>query len=676
MSRYLFLFSILILSFSAFSQPPESLTYSFIARDQSEKLLANQELLLVVFLSENDPEGKAIYQENHRVLTNEEAMVRIKIGSGNSNQDFSELVVDPENEYFLNVNGVDPESNRTLFERQVQVLILPTGIYAGSLGDLADSYFFNNNEEELQALYMKDGFLFLSNGGYVKIPEFICNCNSLLLSAEKTDVSCHGQKDGKIDLSVYGGNPPYTFYWSNNKETEDIYELTAGEYTVYVTDMKGFTAVKKVFIEEPEPLKVKAIVNNVSKIGEKDGSIILKMESGSPDTRFQWSNGSRSKDLKGLSPGNYKVQITTGATCSVEKQFTVKEPLKARFTVKNVFCNGGRDGAVKVSVRGGKPPYEINWSNGLKSNYINRLSAGRYGVSIKDAWGYNFTDTIEIEEPQPIQVRADIQHTPEDFLNEGAIDIEVSGGTPPYKYNWSNSSTTEDLKNVKPGVYSVLITDSRYCRMKQNNIVVYRTITDKRDDQEYKTISIGDQWWMAENMNYGKQISSKQQPSRVGGVEKFCYNDKTEHCNHMGGLYTWGEMMGYKRSDDGVIGTRQGVCPDGWHIPTDSEWKTLTAFLEKRGVVGDQLKNFRYWRPSLQGNSISTTGFSALPAGRMDNSGNFYYIGNSTTFWTATKESSNKAWHRTLTNRSGELYRGKSHVSLRFSVRCVKDPAD
>jgi uncharacterized protein (TIGR02145 family) len=663
-----------ILSFSAFSQTPESLTYSFIARDQSENLLANKEILLVVFLSENDPEGKAIYQENHRVLTDEVAMARIKIGDGNSNQDFSELVIDPENEYYLNINGVDPQSNRTLFEREVQVFILPTGIYAGSINDLADSYFFNRNVDELQALYMKDGRLFLSNGGYVKIPDFICNCNSLLLSAEKFDVSCHGQEDGQIDLSVYGGNPPFTFHWSNGSKTEDIYNLGAGEYTVYVSDIKGFTAVKKVFIEEPEPLKVKAIVNNVSKTGKHDGSIVLKLESGNPDTRFQWSNGSRSRDLKGLSPGHYKVQITTGTNCSVERQFTVKEPLGVRFTVKDVFCNGGRDGAIKASVRGGKPPYEINWSNELKGDYINRLPAGNYGVSITDAWGYTHTDTVKVNEPQPIQVMANIQHTPGEFLNEGAIDIEVNGGTPPYKFNWSNGSKTEDLKNVNSGVYSVLITDSRYCRMQQNNIVVYRTITDKRDDQEYNVIKIEDQWWMAENVNFGKQINSKQQPSRVGGIEKFCYNDKTENCDGMGGLYTWGEMMSYKRPDDGVIGTRQGVCPDGWHIPTDSEWDTLATYLEKKGVVGDQLKNFRYWRPSLQGRSISTTGFSALPAGRMDNSGNFYYIGSSTTFWSATKESSDKAWHRTLTNRSGELYRGNSHVSLRFSVRCVEDP--
>ena len=91
------------------------------------------------------------------------------------------------------------------------------------------------------------------------------------------------------------------------------------------------------------------------------------------------------------------------------------------------------------------------------------------------------------------------------------------------------------------------------------------------------------------------------------------------------------------------------------------------------GVVGDQLKNLYYWRQPFQEGPVQLSGFSALPAGRMDNSGNFYYLGNSTTFWSASKKTSDKAWHRTLTNRSGAFYRGLSHVSLRFSVRCVKD---
>ena len=676
MNRFLFYFIFLFFNISAFSQAPESLTYRFIARDQTGKILANKELLLVVFLSENDPGGKAIYQENHRVISDEDAMVSIKVGSGKSNQDFSELVIDPEKTYFLNVNGVDPESNRTLFEQDVQVLILPTGIYAGSLDDLADSQFFDDKEKELQALYTKDRYLFLSNGGYVKIPDFLCNCNSLLLLAEKGNVSCYGEKNGHIDLSVYGGNPPYTFHWSYGEETEDIYNLEAGEYTVYVSDVKGYTAVKKVFIKQPDPLKVQAIVNDVSKIGKSDGSISLNMESGSPDTRFQWSNGSRTKDLEGLAPGNYAVKMTTGTNCSVEKHFTVKEPLSVKFIVKDVFCNGGHDGVVKVNVRGGKPPYDINWSNNLQGDYINRLTAGKYGVEIVDEWGYKHTDTVKVEEPPPIRVDADIKHTTKEELDGGEIDIEVTGGTPPYSYSWSNSSTLEDLKNVESDVYSVLITDNRYCRMKQNNIVVYKKITDSRDDQEYNTIQIGSQWWMAENMNYGRQINSKQQPERVGEIEKFCYNDKEENCNNMGGLYTWGEMMTYKRSDDGAIGIRQGVCPDGWHIPTDKEWNELSEYLEGKGEVGNQLKDFGYWSQSMQRGLFSTTGFSALPAGRMDNSGNFYYLGNSTTFWSATKESNNKAWHRTLTNRSGELYRGNSHVSLRFSVRCVKDPTE
>jgi len=676
MNRYFFLAFFMLLSILAFSQKPESLVYRFKARDFSGKPLPGKELLLIVFLSEKNPDGKAVYQENHRVQTDAGAMVRIRIGDGTSSQNFSDLVIDPQTQYYLSVNGVDPTDDQTLFEQNVQVLILPTGIYAGSIEDLADSYFSESRGAELKAMYVKDGRLYLSNGGYVELPDFLCNCNSILVSANEMDVSCYGEEDGYIDLSVYGGTPPYAFSWSNGEETEDIYNLEAGEYSVYVSDLTGFTAVKKITVNQPDPLKVTAIVNNVSKIGKKDGAISLKLESGSPDTRFQWSNGARSKNLHGLSPGVYKVNIISGRNCYVEKEFTVKEPLDVKFTVKNVFCNGAQDGAVKVNVRGGRPPYKIIWPNNLQSDYVNKLPAGKYPLKIVDSWGYEQLDTVVVEEPPPIRLTADIGHPSIKFPDKGEIDIDLTGGTPPYTYQWSNSSTSEDLKGISAGVYSVLITDSRYCRMKQNNIIVYRTFKDKRDGREYKAIEIGDQLWMAENLNYGKQINSKQQPVRVGEIEKFCYDDNKENCDNLGGLYSWGEMMAYKRSDDGTIGTKQGACPDGWHVPTDKEWDELTLHLEEKGVAGDQLKNFMYWNQAFQGGSVETSGFSALPAGRMDNSGNFYYLGNSTTFWSATKESSDKAWHRTLTNRSGAFYKGNSHVSLRFSVRCIKDQAD
>ena len=676
MNRYFFLFFFMLLGILVFSQKPESLIYRFKARDFSGELLPEKELLLVVFLSEENPNGKAIYQENHRVQTDEAAMVQIKIGDGASSQNFSDLIIDPRKQYYLSVNGVDPTDDQTLFNQNVQVLILPTGIYAGSIGDLADTYFSESLGAELKALYVKDDRLYLSNGGYVEVPDFLCNCNSLLISANTTDVSCFGEGNGYIDLSVHGGTPPYSFRWSNGEETEDIYNLEAGEYEVYVSDLLGFTAVKKITINQPDPLKVRAIVNDVSKIGGNDGAISLKLESGSPDTRFQWSNGARSKNLHGLLPGVYKVNIISGRNCYVEKEFTVKEPLDVRFTVKDVFCNGGQDGAVKVKVRGGRSPYKIFWPNNLESNYVNKLSAGKYPIRVSDSWGYEQTDTVIVNEPPPIQLMADIKHSSIKESKKGAIDIDVTGGTPPYTYEWSNSSTFEDLKDVSSGVYSVLITDSRYCRMKQNNIIVYRALKDTRDGQKYKAIDIGDQLWMAENLNYGKQINSKQQPVRVGEIEKFCYDDNKDNCDDFGGLYSWGEMMLYKRSDDGIVGTKQGACPDGWHVPTNREWDNLESYLEEKGVVGDQLKNFMYWNKPFQSGIVETSGFSALPAGRMDNSGNFYYLGNSTTFWSATKESSEKAWHRTLTNRSGAFYKGNSQVSLRFSVRCVKDKND
>lgn len=674
--RRIILFTILFAFFilPVLAQKPKSLTYHFVARDEAGQLLAGKKLQLIIFLSEDSPDKTAIYQESHIVQSGKEGNVSITIGDGISSQNFSDLIIDPRNEYYLTLIGVNPADNRELFEQKVQVLILPVGIYAGTIDNLADSYFFESPRKELQALFLEDGRLFLSNGAFVEMPDYLTTCNSIMISVDKMNVSCFGQKDGAIDVKVVGGTPPYTYSWSNGATSADIADLEAGEYELYVTDAVGFTAVKKVEIEQPDPLKIQAIINNVSSIGKSDGSISLKLEGGNPNSKFFWSNGSRSRTLRNLAPGFYQVTVTSGQNCMVTKQFSVKEPLNVKFTTKNVFCHGGNDGAIQARIKGGLPPYEINWSNQLEGDYINKLSAGNYGVTIKDSWGYVHRDTVQINEPDQINVNADITNVKEGTEKTGKIDIEVSGGTPPYKYHWSNSSTLQDVDQLDDGVYSVVITDNRYCRMKQDNIIVYREFTDDRDGQIYRAIEIGDQIWMAENVNFGKYIESAKQPTRVGAIEKYCYNDEENNCKSLGGLYSWDEMMDYKRSDDGEVGGVQGVCPDGWHIPTDKEWQQLATYLGGDLSIGNKMKNFLYWTIPLQDGSLTTTGFSALPAGRMDNTGTYYYIGNSTSFWSATKADGDKAWHRTLTDRSAALYRGSSHISLRFSVRCVKDP--
>ncbi len=192
------------------------------------------------------------------------------------------------------------------------------------------------------------------------------------------------------------------------------------------------------------------------------------------------------------------------------------------------------------------------------------------------------------------------------------------------------------------------------------------TFTDPRDGKTYSAIEIGEQCWMAENLNIGTMISGNSSNNSV--IEKYCYDNSESNCDTYGGLYKWDEMMQYA-SDDGT----QGICPEGWHLPTDTEWMMLEVEVGMsyeeatstgmRGTdEGDKLK---------QGGS---SGFDALLGGYRNGGGNFSSLGSYSTFYTATQGiQSNMAWSRYLFNDNGQILRSGQDKSFSFSVRCLKD---
>jgi uncharacterized protein (TIGR02145 family) len=195
-------------------------------------------------------------------------------------------------------------------------------------------------------------------------------------------------------------------------------------------------------------------------------------------------------------------------------------------------------------------------------------------------------------------------------------------------------------------------------------------LTDARDGKTYPTIRIGNQCWMAANLNYGTRISGSQGQANNGVAEKFCYNDIESYCDVYGGLYQWNEMMQYVATE----GTR-GICPAGWHLPTDAEWTVLSDYLGGGDIAGGKMKETgtSHWVAPNTGASNSS-GFTALPAGGWDISGHYGSLANNSTFLTSTQYSSTNIWGRDLW--TGSAYIGRSSNYLKtfgFSVRCIKD---
>ena len=241
---------------------------------------------------------------------------------------------------------------------------------------------------------------------------------------------------------------------------------------------------------------------------------------------------------------------------------------------------------------------------------------------------------------------------------DGSIAIQnVQGGVAPYLYSLANSPFQSNIVFVGPYVsgnsYLVKVKDANNCETTETRIISKEpcgnlaTITDGRDEKVYKTVQIGSQVWMAENLNY------------VTG-NNWCYDDNPSNCNIYGRLYDWQ--------------TANNACPSGWHLPSDAEWINLTDFLGGAIIAGGKLKTMgtQYWE-SPNTDATNSSCFSGIPGGTRLFNGSFGNLGKRSEWWSSTEFGSN-AWARYLGYNFGDI--GAANYGDKAdgrSVRCVKN---
>ena len=196
-------------------------------------------------------------------------------------------------------------------------------------------------------------------------------------------------------------------------------------------------------------------------------------------------------------------------------------------------------------------------------------------------------------------------------------------------------------------------------------------MVDPRDKQLYRVVTIGEQTWMAENLNY------KTENSWCGGGSVENEGD----CSKYGRLYTWAAAVG-KSEDEcgygktcGLSGKVRGVCPEGWHLPDTTEWSKLFTAVGGKSTAGKKLKSQTGWKDynGTSGNGTDAYGFSAFPAGNRYDNGYFYDEGIYATFWSATEDNSSYAYNMYLYYSSEDAYLVSDNKNIAFSVRCLKD---
>jgi len=192
--------------------------------------------------------------------------------------------------------------------------------------------------------------------------------------------------------------------------------------------------------------------------------------------------------------------------------------------------------------------------------------------------------------------------------------------------------------------------------------------------QTYNTVQIGTQCWLKENLNIGTMINGSSNQTNNGTIEKYCYYNDEGNCAIYGGLYQWNEMMQYMITP-GV----RGICPMGWHVPTDGEWTISTTFLGGSSVAGGKLKSIGtieagtgLWYAPNTG-ATNESGFTAFPTGLRYNSGTFSSIGHLGFWWSSSEYNSSIAWSRFQSNNYTSISRNYDNKNYGFSVRCIKD---
>lgn len=196
-------------------------------------------------------------------------------------------------------------------------------------------------------------------------------------------------------------------------------------------------------------------------------------------------------------------------------------------------------------------------------------------------------------------------------------------------------------------------------------------LKDSRDGTVYHTVQIGEQCWMKENMNIGKVVKDHNQKDN-DIIEKTCYKNDEENCRIYGGLYTWNEAMQWSDLEGS-----QGICPDGWHIPSKSDWEELSEYLGSDSA-GYYMKVPADHDPAWDGSNAS--GFTALAAGGGYES-HFLRMGSWALFWSSTTSDDMRAWFSQLDNfwypeppRYLNLYIGPYYLRTNgLSVRCIRN---
>ncbi|WP_335966827.1 T9SS type A sorting domain-containing protein [Galbibacter sp. PAP.153] len=318
----------------------------------------------------------------------------------------------------------------------------------------------------------------------------------------ETPISCNTANeyqdpfsDGALIAHITGGVPfesglPYIYHWRKQNEAgqwEDLTDqldsialnLNDGNYALNVEDSKGTVmgryssdnltkAIDSTFyFKEPDLLEVSFTTTEVNCDAGNDGSATVHITGGAPPYTIKWSNGQTTQEIKKLIGGNYFVFVTDSRGCEVSGNVEVAQPGGIRFDVvvqKDPTCFEGNDGAIRMNITGGIPPYEYQWNTGGSTNSISNLSKGKYTLRVIDSQDCIAYKEIVLEDPEPVYIDLGKDRTLCDD-QEFSLDIAIDDAGAGYYWESDNGFTSADPQVTlsEAGIYTAIITTALGC---------------------------------------------------------------------------------------------------------------------------------------------------------------------------------------------------------------------
>ncbi|MFO7827917.1 MAG: gliding motility-associated C-terminal domain-containing protein, partial [Bacteroidales bacterium] len=295
-----------------------------------------------------------------------------------------------------------------------------------------------------------------------------------------TDITCFGDDNGTAIVTPTGGNGNYSYNWDNGETTDSIFGLAEGTYQVTISDLKNCITTNSVEITQPDDLIITESFQNITCFGYQNGEIILTPQGGTMPYNYEWNHDAGFTDsiAENLDPGAYEISVTDANNCLEIStiELTQPDPLIADITKNDITCYGFGDGYIGISMFGGTPDYTYTWANGYDTPTADMLDQGYYPITISDQNNCSMDTVIEIAEPEELVIDPQIRRPSCPDIQNGYIELNISGGTGYYNVYWDNGSAEEELYDIRSGIYDVIINDENLCEI--DTTFVLRSVSD------------------------------------------------------------------------------------------------------------------------------------------------------------------------------------------------------